>query len=395
MAGFFINYEATNPDKNKLCELSEYALLIRNMRTIKFIQPPRPTCTVFLGYIASFLLMLFTVQATASPSIASNPINCTFSPYLSCVDSQSGEALWHNLRYSDPDNFSTGQDRLYISHSTTSSSYDIRSGAQIWQVSSESNALYFYPVLAGKNVYLARSDGILEKRWADSGKIIWSRSLADGWVYPPLILQNHIITGGQNRIIWVLDDRTGMTRDSITLDQELVAPLFQVNERFISSTFDGQLRAFRVDQQSGRAEPVWQTHLDAPAFSYVSDSEHFVAADMGGKLNSLDPETGQLRWRKTVHQNALYWNTLYRKSLISLTESGTLTILELGSGELKKKMQFDRQYIQAPIVQGDTIALYDITGAVQHLTNDVLSGDIEQGLRLYSLLTSTQRGTIQ
>ncbi len=362
---------------------------------MKFIQSSPPARAVFLGYIASFLFMLFAVQATASPSIDSNPVNCTYSPYLSCVDSQSGEAMWHKLRYSDPDNFSIGHDRLYISHSTTSSSYDLLSGTQIWQVSNDSNALYFYPVLVGNNVYLARSDGILEKRRADSGKIIWSRSLADGWVYPPLVQHNHIITGGQNRIIWVLDARTGMIRDSVTLDQELVAPLFHVNERFISSTFDGQLRAFRINQQSGRIKPVWRAQLDAPAFSYVSDSEHFVAADMGGKLHSLDPETGQLRWQKTVHQNALFWNTLYRHSLISLTESGSLTILDIDSGKLKKQLQFDRQYIQAPIVQGDTVALYDITGAVQHLTSDVLSGSRGQSPLLYSLLTSTQRGTIK
>ena len=362
---------------------------------MKFIQSSRLARAVFLGYLTSLLLMPLAAQASAPPGIVSNPVNCTYSPHLSCVDSQSGEAMWHNLRYSDPDIFSIGHDQLYISHSTTSSSYDLRSGAQIWQVSSDSNALYFYPVLAGNDIYLARSDGILEKRRADSGEIIWSRSLADGWVYPPLIQQNHIITGGQNRIIWVLDTRTGMTRDSVTLDQELVAPLFEISNRFVSSTFDGQLRAFHIAPQSDRIEAVWQIQLDAPAFSYLSDSEHFVAADMGGQLHSLNPETGQLRWRKTVHQNALFWNTLYRKSLISLTESGSLAILDIDSGKLKKQMQFDRQYIQAPIVQGDRITLYDITGAVQHLSSNVLSGGKGQGPLLYSLLTSTPRGTIK
>ncbi len=314
----------------------------------------------------------------ASPVTDSNTVNCSFSPYLRCVDARDGKMLWRNSRYSDPDNFSIDQTQLYISHSTTSSSYAIKTGVQIWQVPSDSSAHYFYPVLSGDTVYLARSDGFLEKRRADSGALIWSQKLADGWVYPPIIQKYHVITGGQDRIIGVLDQQTGQTLQRVTLSQELVAPLFEVNDLIIGSTFDGQLSAFRLHPASKQLNPVWKTRLDAPAFTYVSNARHFVAADMGGTLHSLDPGTGQLRWQNTVHQNALFWNTFYRQSLISLTDSGSLTILDIESGALQNKLQFDRHYIQAPIVQGDTVTLYDTTGAIQHLTPEILPGDFGQ-----------------
>jgi len=345
------------------------------MRTTKSITFSRPAQAVLLSYVSSILFSLIALQATALTTTTENPVHCAFTPHLSCTDVQSGTPLWNNSHYSDPDNFSSTQSQLFISHSTTSSSYDLYSGQQIWQISSQSDTHYFYPILSGNSVYLARSDGVLEKRQADSGHLIWSRNLSDGWVYPPLIQHDLIITGGQNRTIWVLNEQTGKTLDSLALSQELVAPLFQQNEQFIGSTFDGKLSAFHFDRQSGKTEATWQVQLDAPAFSYVADSEHFIAADMGGTLSSLIPESGQIRWQYTAHQNALFWNTLYRGNLLSLGESGSLSILDINTGEPQKHLQFDHQYIQAPIVQGEHIALYDTTGAVQHLTPDALSAN--------------------
>jgi len=327
---------------------------------------------LLLSFLSSIVLGSFAAFAMASTLANSDSIRCAYTPYLSCTDTQTGETLWHDSRYSDPDNFVVRQSQLYVSHSTHSSSYDLRTGKQIWQASSDSDAHYFYPVISGENVFLARTDGILEKRQADSGKLIWFRTLANGWIYPPLIQQNKIISGGQNRIIWVLDDETGQTLDSFTLQQELVAPLFQINNGFVASTFDGRLSAYRLNQKTGKAEPGWQARLEGPAFSYLSDSRYLVTADMGGKLSSFDPETGHLRWQKSVHRNALFWNVLYQKSLISLTESGSLMILDTESGQLQKQIQFDHRYIQAPIIQGDRVALYDITGAVEHLNPESL-----------------------
>ncbi len=321
--------------------------------------------------LSSFLFSIVSGSCAAF-SIAStvenfDTVHCAYTPYLSCTDTQTGETLWRKSLYSDPDSFVVRQSQLYVSHSTHSSSYDLRTGKQIWRASTDSDAHYFYPVTSGENTFLARTDGILEKRKADSGKIVWSRALANGWVYPPLIQQNKIISGGQNRIIWVLDNETGQTLDSFALQQELTAPLFQTNSGFVASTFDGRLSAYRLNLKTGKAEPGWQARLESPAFSHLSDTRYLVTADMGGKLSSFDPETGRLRWQKSVHRNALFWNMLYQQSLISLTESGSLMILDTQSGQLLKEMQFDHRYVQAPVIQGDQVALYDISGAVEHL----------------------------
>jgi outer membrane protein assembly factor BamB len=362
-----------SPEKQvSICELSEYPSLIRVMRMTKI---PVQTCSAYLVPVNRTRVLLSGMLAVMSlvtlPANA-NSVSCAFAPHLTCSDAQSGKVLWHDARYSDPENFAIERSQLYISHSTTSSSYDAYTGTPAWQVISDNDAHYFYPVVRGESVYLARSDGTLEKRQAASGKMIWSRSMANGWVYPPLIRQDKIITGGQNRKIWVLDSQSGKTDKTVLLNQELVAPLFQVGELFIASTFDSQLNAYSINLESGEIEPVWQTKLSAPAFSYLTDSRYLIAVDMGGNLSSVDIETGRIRWQKTVHQNALFWNVFYKQSLISLTESGSLNILDVENGQLQNSLQLDHQYIQAPIVHGDTVALYDITGAVQHINPDTL-----------------------
>ena len=342
------------------------------MRTNEKHHSPHPTRAKMLRAVWLTLFALLLPRAAIASTVNNASISCVFSPHLSCSDTQSGELLWQKPRYSDPDDFAINHSRLYISHSTSSTSFALRTGEPVWRVSSGSDAHYFFPVISGSSVYLARSDGILEKREAASGALIWSKSLASGWVYPPHIQQNLIVTGGENRKIWVMDSLSGQIRDIITLKQELVAPLFQVGDTFIASTFDGQLNAYKLDPENNQAEPLWQTKLGAPAFAYLSNSEHLVAVGMGGKLSSINPKTGHIQWQRTVHQNALFWNVLYQKSLLSLTESGALSLLDLNNGQLQQQMQFKKRYVQAPIVRGKQIALYDINGAVKHLTPETL-----------------------
>ena len=333
------------------------------------------TCSAYLVPVNRTRVLLsglLTVISLVTLPANANSVSCVFTPHLTCSDAQSGKVLWHKTRYSDPENFSIKGSQLYISHSTTSSSYNAYTGTPAWQITSDNGAHYFYPVVRRESIYLARSDGTLEKRQAASGKMIWSRSLANGWVYPPLIQQGKIITGGQNRKIWILDSQSGKTGKTVLLDQELVAPLFQVDELFIASTFDSQLNAYSINLESGKIEPVWQAKLSAPAFSYLTDSRYLITVDMGGNLSSVDIETGRIRWQKTVHQNALFWNIFYKQSLISLTESGSLNIMDVENGQIQNSLQLDHQYIQAPIVHGDTIALHDITGAVRHINPDTL-----------------------
>jgi outer membrane protein assembly factor BamB len=316
------------------------------------------------AYLGSGLIAIIYLSASAA---FADSVDCAYTPHLSCRDAQTSVVLWENPSYSDPDKFAVGDTHLYISKNTTSTSIDVSTGTPQWQVETGSDASYFYPTLSGNAIYLARTDGIVEKRSANSGTLIWSRRLADGWVYPPIVQQNKVITGGQDRIIWVLDASSGEIRNQITLDQELVAPLFEVAGLVIASTFDSRLNAFQIDSHSSNVQTLWTTQLGAPAFSYLNESQNLITADMGGNLSSIDPATGAIRWQQSVHQNALFWNTFDHQTLFSLTESGSLKILDADTGILQKNLQLEHQYIQAPIIQGDSVALYDTNGVLQRI----------------------------
>ena len=315
--------------------------------------------------LACATLGLFSNSLSAATD---DSVQCIFSPHLVC--SAQGNILWSKIDFDDPTPIVLNSDRVFISQSNSAYSYDARSGKQIWEIQSQNDARYFYPVVTGKHVYLARSDGNLEKRLHQTGELIWSKTLGSGWVYPPVTIDRKVITAGQDRTIWILDEQTGKPQTQITLDQELVTPLIQVAQQFIASTFDGKVSAYTLNRPTAN----WQTQLYAPVFSYDTDGENLITADMGGTLSAIDLKTGEIKWQQTVHHNALFWNLVQQQTLYSLSASGTLNILDVNSGKRRGRLEFAQQFAQAPIVQNDSIVLIDTKGSKQTVSFDELNG---------------------
>lgn len=320
--------------------------------------------TAKLLLACSCVALLYSNTAIAN----TDSIQCDFSPHLIC--STHNKILWRNTHFDTPETIVEDGQHIYLSHNNTAYSFDASTGKPGWEIKTQNNARYFYPVVSKNYIYLTRTDSVLEKRDVDTGKLVWSRSVGKGWIYPPVATDKQLITAGQDRTIWILDAETGDIQDNIALDQELVAPLHRIGHQFIASTFDGKVSAY----SHGKQKPDWQTNITTPAFAHFSNADELIVADMGGNLSAIDTKTGALRWQQKVHDSAQYWPVLQKQTLYSLTDSGTLNILDANSGQLQDSIKFAHRFAQAPIVQDDSIVLFDTEGSALLVKLDETTG---------------------
>lgn len=314
--------------------------------------------------LAWVALGVFSASAVVADSAS---IECTFSPHLSCRE--GAVVIWDDNRFDDSTPIAMDDKHIYISQNNTASGFDLNSGETRWVSHTQNDARYFYPILSQQDIYLARTDGILEKHLAESGDLVWSGKIGDGWVYPPVIIQDKVITAGQDRTIWILDATSGEIQNEIALSQELVTPLFSIANQYFASTFDGVVSAYSLDS----AQPSWQTRISSAAFSLSKYTDKLmISADMGGNLSAINVATGAVVWRTKIHSNAQYWSVLHQQKLYNLTNTGTLNILDANSGQLQGSLAFAKQFAQAPIVQGDSIALFDTEGSILRVSFDEL-----------------------
>ena len=320
---------------------------------IRRTRPDRRTRSL----IAAALLLASGISAAATHNI-----QCTFMPTLNCVDAQ-GNALWSSTEFNDATASAEDPSRLFISQSGRTYAFSRQDGRQLWQARTESDAIYFYPVIDADSVYLARTDGVLEKRQSDSGFVVWRSQPGKGWVYPPVQSRGKLFTGGQDGMIWQLDPKTGAPIGQYKLDQEMVAPMIVSNGLLITATFDGKLTAYRASNNDrALLRTVWQADIGTAVFDMRTVKKDLIISDMGGQVSSIDALNGNINWQAMVHRNARYWNTIDRKSLYSLTNTGILNIIDLQSGRQLDQLQFSGEFSRAPIVQHDAIVLFDING---------------------------------
>ncbi len=316
------------------------------------------------GYrmLASGMVMLLSMNTFAMEKVV--PTQCTFSPYLKCA--AQGITLWGNPQIKEPTPIVSGNSHIYLSQNNTVLSIEARTGKFAWKAHAGDETRYFQPVIDADYVYLARTDGNLEKRHKRSGNLLWSRTIGSGWIYPPIATGKSLITAGQDRMLWILDAHTGAIQEQIPLSQELVAPLYHLDEVFIAATFDSKVSAYTI----GPTKPDWQSMVGNPVFDFYRYGNNLIVADMGGNVSAIDAQTGQLRWQQQVHNNAQFWNVLHQHTLYSLTDSGTLTILDANNGKPLNRLEFAHQFAQAPIVQDELLALFDTEGSTLHVSID-------------------------
>jgi len=337
---------------------------------MKSTRTQKTACTALIAFSA---LAISALAGSLNSYAATDNSHCAFTPMLSCSDA-AGEQQWQRPDLREPSAIQYGADSLYLEQNNRVLALQRDSGKQRWVANSGSEARYFTPVLANKVVYLARSDGQLEKRRTDNGRIIWAQQPGAGWIYPPLLINNQLISGGRDRMIWRISPDTGAVLERTELSQELVIPLVNSDGLLIASTFDGKLTAYTAPSAAGqKLKAAWTRPTGAPVFDLQLQGNTLIASDMGGVIRSIAADTGKIHWQQALHQNALYWNTQNQGKLYSLNQSGELITLDLQSGRLLSRRQFTGKFDRAPIVQDNILRLFDTHGTAQNISINALS----------------------
>ncbi len=289
-------------------------------------------CAKKTGHLFFSMLYTLILLLSAQPSFAlTQPadVKCVFSPHLQCSNQNT---QWLNKQFKHDTRISQSNHQLYISQTTHSYGLSKQTGDIIWQTDTHNEAHYFYPVLDGQSIYLARTDGVLEKRHSLTGALAWSKQLDTGWIYPPAIRANSLITGGQSHQLLTLDSATGNIISNIKTQQELVMPLYQSGQLTLVSSFDRSLTAYQNNNK-----PRWKLNLDAPVFALTQGNDILIASDMGGHLTAIEPKTGHILWQKKLHANAQFSTILNQNTVLSSNLLGTQYVLDIHTGKHLKK----------------------------------------------------------
>lgn len=175
----------------------------------------------------------------------------------------------------------------------------------LWKAGVGSAGIFvFSPVLAGGSVYAAARDGSVVRLDAASGKLIWKTSAglklsagvgSDGKL---------VAVGSDEGVLMVFDAEKGHLLWRARVSSEMLAAPKIAGGLVLARTADSRIFAFEA--ADGKRRWVYQRAaasliVRSPAGITVSE-DRVYGGFAGGKLVSLDLETGALRWEATVSQ---------------------------------------------------------------------------------------------
>ncbi len=175
----------------------------------------------------------------------------------------------------------------------------------LWSTSVGSAGIFvFTPVLSEGSVYAAARDGTVVRMDAASGKVIWKANagtrLSSGVGTDGKLLA----VGSDEGVLVVLDAEKGSMLWRARVSSEMLATPKIAGGLVLARTADSRIFAFEV--ADGKRRWVYQRAaasliVRSPAGITVGDGRVY-GGFAGGKLVSIDLETGALRWEATVSQ---------------------------------------------------------------------------------------------
>ena len=175
----------------------------------------------------------------------------------------------------------------------------------LWRASVGGAGIFvFRPALVGDSVYAAGRDGGVTRLEATTGKVIWKTSV-DAPLSGGVGTDGKLVAVGSDKgVLIVLDAGKGTLLWRARVSSEMLAAPKIAGGLVLARTADSRIFAF--DVADGKRRWVYQRSAAAlivrsPAGITVGD-DRVYAGFAGGKLVSLDLETGALRWEATVSQ---------------------------------------------------------------------------------------------
>lgn len=185
----------------------------------------------------------------------------------------------------------------------------------------------FPPRTYNNATYRADTNGML-RRYDQHENIVWQRHF-QGWVYPPALLQNRLITAGSEAILWGLDADSGEIIWSIKLPQEAVYRVTIANNIAIVTTFDGSITAVNAE-----GKVLWEKKFEVASGSPLSHSGHLYLPGFDGRIRTLEAATGQIVWVSDRVGQIVAEPSAYGQHIYVASEPAALHVLNAANGHL-------------------------------------------------------------
>jgi len=272
---------------------------------------------------------------------------------LSRMDRVTGQRQWQALKGSRMNSPVLVDGKVVVSSGRQVAAIDEVSGEIRWLRDIPGQP--FAPVVTRDKVYVATHEGTLIAFSLQQGTRLWQTKPGQGWLYPPAVQGIRLVTGGQDGIVWALDADSGVILWKRSLDQQLVyAPLAIENGLLIATTFSGAV--IGLNGETGK--PVWKRQFASPSEKPVLVAGVLVLPGMDGVLRGLEPSTGRQRWDYDTGARLLMPLSSRGERLLAATEEGGQLMLDGVSGALISRRQLQGDWLGARLVSETRAAVF-------------------------------------
>ncbi|MCG8426026.1 MAG: PQQ-like beta-propeller repeat protein [Chromatiales bacterium] len=222
-------------------------------------------------------------------------------------------------------------DSVLVSSSSGVYAYQLSDGKLLWHHPGGSP---FSATVADGLAYISSEDGKLTALDIAQGEPHWSKQLS-GWVYPPVVMGDVLITGGSAGLLWGVDRHSGRLLWEQPLGQELFyRPVAVGDNRIALTSFDARLQVL-----NSRGDTLWQHQFNSLALYPVADSENLYVYELSGDLHAFSLSDGQHRWQQQLNEKPAAAVSVLDDQILAVSSNGTVVQLNRTTGDILHQQQ--------------------------------------------------------
>ena len=207
---------------------------------------------------------------------------------------------------------------------------------EVWKFKDHSNIAAGFARKGGRAWYTTASGSVRCIRIRD-GKIIWSKDFPGKIFSTPAVSGRFLVFGCTDGSIYALDARSGRSLWTVRAGKSVLASPVIRNGRVYIGASDGIFRALKLrsGKELWRFEDV-EGFVECRAFA---DGQQVVFGSWGGKLYSLDPQSGALQWTwrcskpSRMYSPAATWPVKAAGRIFIAVPDRKVYVLDASSGE--------------------------------------------------------------